>query len=253
MRRIWGIVPAAGLGTRIQPLAFSKELLPVGTRSDGQNEGPRTVCEYLLDRMLWAGATRICFVISPAKTDIVNYFGGKLADASICYAIQQSPNGLCDSIFTALPFISPEDEVLIGLPDTVWFPEDGLAYLPDGQFSFLCFPVDTPSLFDAVVADERGYIKEIQVKQENATSHWIWGALKLPGADLAKLYDLWRIRGQQDLYLGTLVNAYIAGGAKVLAIKHGETYVDVGTVHGYRKAVQLLSRPYDPRVKFEAA
>ena len=253
MRRIWGIVPAAGLGTRIQPLAFSKELLPVGTRSDGQNERPRTVCEYLLDRMLWAGATRICFVISPAKTDIVNYFGGKLGGASLCYAIQQSPNGLCDSIFTALPFISPEDEVLIGLPDTVWFPEDGLAYLPDRQFSFLCFPVDTPALFDAVVADEQGYIKEIQVKQPNASSHWIWGALKLPGADLARLYDLWRIREQQDQYLGTLVNAYIAGGAKVRAIKHGETYVDVGTVHGYRKAVQLLSRPYEPRTKFEAA
>jgi dTDP-glucose pyrophosphorylase len=225
----------------------------VGTRSDGQNERPRTVCEYLLDRMLWAGATRICFVISPAKTDIVNYFGGKLGDASLCYAIQQAPNGLCDSIFTALPFISPEDEVLIGLPDTVWFPEDGLAYLPDRQFSFLCFPVETPALFDAVVADELGFIREIQVKQPNATSNWIWGALKLPGADLAKLYDLWRIRGQQDQYLGTLVNAYIASGARVRAIMLGETYVDVGTVHGYRKAVQLLSRPYDRRSKLEAA
>jgi hypothetical protein len=29
---MWGIVPAAGSGTRIQPLAFSKELLPVGSR-----------------------------------------------------------------------------------------------------------------------------------------------------------------------------------------------------------------------------
>jgi hypothetical protein len=29
---VWGIVPAAGAGTRIQPLAFSKELLPVGSR-----------------------------------------------------------------------------------------------------------------------------------------------------------------------------------------------------------------------------
>jgi glucose-1-phosphate thymidylyltransferase len=32
MSHRWGIIPAAGLGTRIQPLAFSKELLPVGTR-----------------------------------------------------------------------------------------------------------------------------------------------------------------------------------------------------------------------------
>ena len=32
---MWGIIPAAGSGTRIQPLAFSKELLPVGSRHDG--------------------------------------------------------------------------------------------------------------------------------------------------------------------------------------------------------------------------
>ena len=29
---MWGIIPAAGRGSRIQPLAFSKELLPVGSR-----------------------------------------------------------------------------------------------------------------------------------------------------------------------------------------------------------------------------
>jgi len=33
---MWGIIPAAGLGSRIQPLAFSKELLPVGSRRDGE-------------------------------------------------------------------------------------------------------------------------------------------------------------------------------------------------------------------------
>ena len=38
---MWGIVPAAGMGSRIQPLAFSKELLPVGSRHDGEVERPR--------------------------------------------------------------------------------------------------------------------------------------------------------------------------------------------------------------------
>jgi UTP-glucose-1-phosphate uridylyltransferase len=64
---MWGIVPAAGNGTRIQPLAFSKELLPVGSRVESGVERPRAVSEYLVERMLRAGADRICFVISPAK------------------------------------------------------------------------------------------------------------------------------------------------------------------------------------------
>src|SRR5207248_9078287 len=67
-----GIIPAAGAGTRIQPLAFSKELLPVGSRLDGTVERPRAVSEHLIERMLVAGATKIGFVISPGKSDILD-------------------------------------------------------------------------------------------------------------------------------------------------------------------------------------
>src|SRR5262249_33871784 len=127
----WGIIPSAGLGTRIQPLAFSKELLPVGTRLDGNVEKPRAVSEFLLDRMLLAGVNRICFVISSAKTDIVSYFGSHIEDVPICYVVQQNPHGLCDALFSALPFVSPQDELYVGLPDTIWFPEHGFESLPD--------------------------------------------------------------------------------------------------------------------------
>src|SRR5438046_8811892 len=109
MSRRWGVIPAAGLGTRIQPLAFSKELLPVGTRNDGQTERPLAGCEYLLERMLTAGATRVCFVISPATSDIMSYFGGQIGNASVCYAVQQNPHGLCDAFFSALLFFGAQD------------------------------------------------------------------------------------------------------------------------------------------------
>lgn len=241
MKNRWGIIPAAGLGTRIQPLAFSKELLPVGTRLDGNIERPRAVSEYLLDRMLIAGVDRICFVISSTKTDIVSYFGAKIGDASICYVVQQNPHGLCDALFSALPFIAPEDEICIGLPDTIWFPAQGFDLLPDGGFSFLLFPVDRPELFDAVLADDRGQVQRIQVKEPNAASHWIWGAFKLTGSHLAALHRLWIERRRNDEYLGTLVNEYIARGERVDAIRRGEIYVDVGTLHGYREAVRVLS------------
>jgi glucose-1-phosphate thymidylyltransferase len=240
MRR-WGIIPAAGLGTRIQPLAFSKELLPVGTRNDGHTERPRAVCEYLLERMLVAGVTRVCFVISPSKTDIISYFGGKIEDASICYAVQQNPNGLCDALFSALPLITPDDQIVVGLPDTVWFPVEGFQLLPDDRLSFLLFPVAKPELFDAVITDERGAVQEIQVKRLGAASRWVWGAFKLSGEVLTDLHRLWCQRKQSDEYLGTLVNAYISAGGNAVGIKRGESYVDVGTVHGYREAVRVLS------------
>ncbi len=238
---MWGLIPAAGAGSRIQPLAFSKELLPVGCRLDGETERPRAVSEYIIDRMIAGGANRICFVISPGKSDIMAYFGGGIGAADFAYVVQQRPAGLCDALFRALPLISPDDHVLIGLPDTVWFPENGLATLPDGILSFLLVPVERPECFDAVVTDDHGFVREIQVKQPGAGSNWIWGAFKMPGRIFRELHELWNKRQQKDEYIGTLVNAYLGKGGQAQGIRAGESYVDIGTLHGYRSAIQLLS------------
>lgn len=239
---VWGIVPAAGLGSRIQPLAFSKELLPVGSRFDGATERPKAVSEYLVDRMVLAGATRICMTISPGKSDIVEYFGGGIGPAHICYVVQPEPQGLCDALFRALPLIGAGDQVLIGLPDTVWFPADGFSRLPDDALSFLLFPVRRPELFDAVVTGEDGRVLEIQVKQPGAASSWVWGAFRMPAAMFQDLHALWQERGRRDVYVGTLVNAWLARGGEARGVRAGEAYVDVGTLHGYREAIQLLER-----------
>jgi glucose-1-phosphate thymidylyltransferase len=238
---MWGIVPAAGQGSRIQPLAFSKELLPVGSRRDGQHERPRAVSEYLVERLVLGGADKVCFVIAAGKSDIMQFYGGEAFSARLFYSVQPEPAGLCDAIFRALPLIAPDEQVLVGLPDTIWFPADGLRALPDGILSFLLFPVDHPELFDAVVLDEQDRVREIQVKRAGASSHWIWGAFKMPGSILRELHDLWTARDRRDEYIGTLVNAWIAEGGDARGVRGGASYVDVGTVRGYREAILLLS------------
>lgn len=235
---MWGIIPAAGTGSRIQPLAFSKELLPVGSYSDGVNERPRAVSEYLIERMAKAGVDKICFVISPGKSDIMDYFGGHSLSATIFYAVQETPAGLCDAIFRAAPLIAPNEDVCIGLPDTIWFPDTALAQLPDETLSLLLFPVDHPERFDAVVTNEHADIVEVQVKTFQPASKWIWGAMRMPGRVLHELLQIWSPR--RDEYLGTLINEYLARGGRASAFKIGEFYVDVGTLNGYREALQLL-------------
>jgi len=237
---MWGIIPAAGVGSRIQPLAFSKELLPVGSRHDGVTERPRAVSEYLVERMVRGGATKLLFIISPGKSDIVEYYGGGVCRANVCYTVQPRAAGLCDAIFRAVPFVHPEEFVLVGLPDTIWFPADGFCALDSAHLSFLLFPVEQPELFDAVVTDPAGRVLQIQVKQPGAESNWVWGAFKLSGATLHELYDLWRARDCCDEYFGTLVNAYLAQGGGALGVRAGQVYVDVGTLHGYREAINVL-------------
>jgi glucose-1-phosphate thymidylyltransferase len=243
---MWGIVPAAGAGSRIQPLAFSKELLPVGSRLDGEAERPRAVSEYLVERMIRGGANRICFVIAPGKSDILEYYGNRPVSAHISFTVQPRPAGLCDAVFQALPLIPPDEFVIVGLPDTIWFPEDALRMLGNDPLSFLLFPVNRPERFDAVLTDHAGRVHEIRVKQPHPGSPWIWGAFKLLGRTMQELHALWCERNREDEYIGTLINAYLAGGGSAVGIRAGEAYVDVGTLHGYREAVRLLSnRPVE--------
>lgn len=238
---MWGIIPAAGAGSRIQPLAFSKELLPVGSRVTDGIERPKAVSEYLIDRMIRAGTDRICFVISPGKTDIMQYFGSHAGSAGLCYIVQPRPSGLCDAVFSALPFLPHDDDVVVGLPDTVWFPDDGLTALPAGVLSFLLFPVQSPHLFDAVVTDDQQRVRTIEVKIPVPSTHWVWGAFRMPVLTLHALHELWEQRGRTDEYIGTLVNAYIARGGAAVGVRAGAAYVDVGTLHGYREAMGVLA------------
>jgi glucose-1-phosphate thymidylyltransferase len=237
---VWGIVPAAGRGTRIQPLAFSKELLPVSESSNGSRQRPRAVSDYLVERLVLGGADRICFVIASGKSDILEYYGGKVRDATVCYTIQSEPRGLCDSIFCALPVVGRDEPVIVGLPDTVWFPSNALRRLPDDRLTFLLFPVERPEQFDSVVTDASDQVVRIDVKQSAPITNWIWGAFKMPASTLHQLHELWRLRGCADEYIGTLINAWIAEGGMAYAAREGRSYFDVGTMDGYVELMQAL-------------
>jgi dTDP-glucose pyrophosphorylase len=182
-------------------------------------------------------------VISAEKTDIIEYYAARNYAAEIFYVVQQTPLGLCDALFRAVPFARHHERVLIGLPDTIWFPEN--AYLPalaaqEADCNLVLFPVDEPSIFDAVVCDDLGFVEEVQVKSRDARSNWIWGAVTASGEAFYRLKLLWDSRHRSDEYLGELLNAFIAAGNVVRGTFCGETYMDVGTLEGYHSAQDYL-------------
>ena len=219
-------------------------MLPVGSTFDEQGiERPKAVSEFLVERMIHAGADRICFVISPEKTDIIPYYARHPASRRFCYVVQERPNGLCDALFRAVQVMRDAEPVLVGLPDTVWFPLEGFSVLPADELSFLLFPVDEPRRFDAVVTDDDGRVVEIQVKVEQPATRWVWGAFRMPARVFRDLNALWSQPDRQDEYVGSLVNAYVRRGGFARGIQAGERYYDVGTIDGYRAAIHVLRPP----------
>jgi hypothetical protein len=102
------------------------------------------------------------------------------------------------------------------------------------------FPVDHPDLFDAVVMSDDSRVVEIQVKRSEPD----WGApFRMPGTILHDLHGLWCARAQRDEYMSTLINAYILRGGQAYGVRAGRACVDVGTLKGYREALQLLTAP----------
>ena len=64
----------------------------------------------------------------------------------------------------------------------------------------------------------------------------------MPGHVFHAMHRLWREPGRGDEYLGTLQNAYLTEGGRAIGVQAGRSYVDVGTLHGYRAAVRLLEQ-----------
>ena len=232
-----GIVPAAGAGSRIQPLAFSKELLPVAARNGDGLVRPKAVAEFVVDRMLAAGADRICMVVAPDKADVLRYFGRLAGYERLFFVLQPQPAGLCDALFRAARHVRPDEMVLIGLPDTVWEPANAYALAPRDCVHLITFPVREPSLFDAVRMGAGGRVERVEVKAAGPIDRRVWGAITAPGEQFLGLEELWRRRGARDLFLGHLLNAWLEAGREISADCQGTAYRDVGTWAGFRAVI----------------
>ena len=140
-----------------------------------------------MERMVLGGATRICMVISPGKSDIVEYYGARPSGPRPCAtSCSRRRSGLCDAIFRALPLIAPGRAGPGGPARHRLVPGGRPPPLPDGG---PLLPAASrwrgPSCFDAVVTDDDGRVRGDPGQAPGAAaSRWVWGAFKLDAARL---------------------------------------------------------------------
>lgn len=240
-----GIIPAAGLASRLGPLGYPKELLPITyVQGEGGHLRPLPVIEASLRQLRAAGIDRCMVITSERKPELAQYLGGGGAiGLDIAYVHQTKAEGLAAAVALTVPWTKGSASCLL-LPDTIVRPLDALktmraAFEARGADLVLgAFPTAKPRELGPVRFDPAMRVIEVQDKpaETDLANSWglaIWGerfsamvAAAPPGANL-----------------GLLFNQAAQSGLNVIAcwFEAGEFH-DVGTPNGLAEALPVLMK-----------
>ena len=165
---IIGLIPAAGKGSRLSPLPFSKELYPIGYQDleiDGVlKKRPKVVSQYLINHMVEAGAEKIFITLGPSKNDIMEYFGsGSKHGVEIVYNFRSEAKDMPFALDLSHSFIGKDDIVIFGMSDTIIEPEGSFCPLMEthqkanADLTLGLFRTQNPSKFGMVDINNSNY------------------------------------------------------------------------------------------------
>lgn len=261
-----GLVPAAGMATRLQPFPCSKEVYPVGFALDNKTGLPRpkVAAQYLLEKFRAAGITKAFLVIKAGKWDIPNYFReGDLVGLSLAYLVIAGSLGPPDTLDRAYPFLA-QKRVAFGFPDILFGPDDAYARLIQRQEQtgsdvvLGLHRIEDPRVWDMVDCDEGGRVRDIVMKPASTqlTDGWccaVWTPRfsnflhEFLRADETKR-NMSQLANRAndpsgDLAVGVVFQAALKAGLVVQSVKFpGESYLDIGTPENLVRAVREFGK-----------
>jgi glucose-1-phosphate thymidylyltransferase len=231
-----GILPAAGLGSRLRLLRCPKELLPVAFFCDPLTGAvrPMLAAEYSLYSMREAGVRKCLMVISDRKPEMLRYFGnGSSVGISIAYTNQPEPLGLASAIDTAFDWTA-NSYVCLALPDTIFSPRAAVATVNEALLAHNAdlvlgvFPTLQPQQLGPVRIDNTNRVVEVLEKPQSTDLNNTWGIaawtpsfskfLHRPASEL------------RNLSIGEIFNDAVREGFDVRAVSFDSgSYTDLGT------------------------
>jgi len=246
MNDIVGILPAAGMASRLRPLRYPKELLPIVfalDRSSGRAR-PVVAAEYSLTAMREAGIEKCIVIVNENKTEILKYFGsGAELGMKLVYAVQSKPTGLPQAIRAAQEWLGA-DYVCLTLPDTVFRPRRAVGQICEelrsssGDLVLGVFPTAEPQNLGPVRVAADGRVVEVQDKPPATDLLNTWGmAVWKPRFTALLDQTVARWEAEQgpatERPLGEIFNDAIHAGLNVRAVCFEDgAFLDVGKPEG---------------------
>lgn len=235
---IYAIVPAAGKAMRLQPLALSKELLPLFIKKYSCS------LDFNLQQVSQV-ADAISVITNQKKTDLISFLERTRQNYKPTTILIASPLDLPDSTMSPYSIINPnnDDKFILTLPDTYWEPINApktlVAKLNDNYDVVLGLFNSAPSKFYDSVKLDGNVVSKILVKKDPPASEWFWGSMAFNGKAyrlMNKKMNSKRKKGGEVL-LGETINDLIqkkdlkVGGVKL----NNNLYFDLGTPERYAK------------------
>lgn len=247
-----GLIPAAGVGSRIGHLPCSKEIYPVGF--DGLR--PKAAVSYLLEALAAAGVATAYLVLRRGKWDIPAHLAavGTPAGLDLAYLVTEDSPSVPFTLDRAYPFVAGR-RVALGFPDILLGTADPFAPLIERVGGARCevalglFPCDRPDKADLVHVDPRGRVRDIVVKPGRSRLRLTWGAAVWGPAMTEFLHAAVgrrrpsRIRAR-ELHVGDLIRAALRAGLRVEGVQVADRpFRDIGTPEDLLEAARRLMPP----------
>lgn len=232
-----GLIPAAGMGTRLEPitLAIPKELLMIGDKA---------VIEYVIDAMKTVGVTEITVVVGWRKHAILDYLGsGERLGVKISYVVQDERNGLAKAVSAAEHIINDES-FLVVLGDDFFYPKTFLKQIlefhkkHDADATIGVAEVPDVSRHGIIKPGENNKIIDIVEKPSKDKAPSVLGCMGIyifkPA--IFRAIDNTKPGYNNEYQLTDSIKILIENGNQVLYSKIDGEHIDVGTLNDLRKA-----------------
>lgn len=183
MEKYFGLIPAAGMATRMRPFRYPKELLPVHFQPAKQNEfiRPKLLIEYSLEALSAGGVDHVYIVVPEWKPEIMRYLeNGAQFGHEIAYLYNSNALGLADALLSGYPWLK-ENLTFFVMPDTLFSPAGAFADLEQKLHSenadlvLGVFPTDEAQHLAPVEFAENGRVLNIWEKPPLPKFNNTWG------------------------------------------------------------------------------